>query len=289
MINPILKTRFQRRLNLATSKAVIGDANGVVYDDPINRKGYYRVRRRTAAGLSTYFVARASGTLQMELYPGAPVILGWEDDEEVILKPDVKGQIAAGYDPNQNNAANRPLNKWLDTSNIGQLSSTPTSPESLYVVVNSLVYLVGDTFYHYYASEDNNGTPKGKVNLTSYIPTAGNHRLAGLFLTQNNEIAVGASTTQTMDIPVDLSDLQECRDNSPADSIPVAFWYVHDAQTTITQADYFMDGKQIINIPFGFRNNLNKALGIEDEILKAQIFDLDPMQMSDPLAIEIFS
>ncbi len=289
MVNPVLRQQVRRKLNLDKPKAIVGDGNGNVFPDLVNRKGYIYVRQRTAAGFSLPFIVRLGASFQMELRPGAPIRLGWEDGEQVALAPDVVLQIATGDDPLRNNAAHRPLTKFMPTTAIVPLSSQPTTPESLYVVVNSLIYQVGSTVYYFNASEDANGTPKGKVNLTSYIPAADNHRLAGLFLSENNEIVVSASTTQTMDIPIDLTDIQECVDNVTTGSIPASIWYLHDAQTVITQADFFLDRRDWINIPFAFRNSLNAALAIDDGILRAQIFDLDPMMTADPLAVEIFS
>ncbi len=249
MINPIFRTRLRRKLNLDLPKAVVGDENGQIFSDPINRKGYIKVRRRTAAGLSKSFDVRLGRHFQMELRPGAAIVLGWEDGQEVALGPDVVGQIAAGYDPNQNNAANRPMNRWIKLEDIAPFATTPDSPESTFITVLSLFWVWGKTVNHFYASEDSGGTAKGKIDLSSYIPAAGSHRFAGVFLKNDNTIEISASTTQTMDIPLDATDVQECLTGASAFTITGDIWYLHDNQSTIIQSDLQMSLRQIYNVP----------------------------------------
>lgn len=248
MVDRVLKAQLDRRLNLDNPPAVLGDENGVIYDNPVNRKGYIRVRKKTAAGLSKAFSVRLGRNFSMVMTPGAALRLGWEDGELVALGPDVPGQIAVGSDPNANNAANRPLNKFVPTSALVPLLSTPKSPESSYVSVASLIYIEDRTAKHFYASaDDGSGGLKGEIDLTSHIPSAGNHRLIGLFKKSDETLEVCTSTTQTMDIPIDLTDLQEVLDNSSAGSRPSTVYLLKDAQTVITQADVWLDFRQLFN------------------------------------------
>jgi hypothetical protein len=230
---------IRRGLGKERYQALLGDDRGVIYDDPVNRKGYVRVRYVTAAGFSLPPVVR-SDTSGMQMLPGAPCWVGYDyDGELVLLGPDNARQIAAGFNPLLNNAADENLFGWLNADKIVQLVSHPTSPVSLSVMVRSLVYIVDRTAHSFLST---------KVDLTSYVPTAGNQCLAGLFLRDDDTIEVVASTAQTMDDPLDLTDIQECVTGSSQNSTPVWAWLLHDSQTTITDKTVNFGLRDVISI-----------------------------------------
>jgi hypothetical protein len=115
---------------------------------------------------------------------------------------------------------------------------------SLSVMVRSLVYIVDRTAHSFLST---------KVDLTSSVPTAGNQCLVGLFLKDDDTIEVVASTAQTMDDPLDLTDIQECITGSSQNSTPVWAWQLQDAQTTITDKTVNFGLRDVISIT-GARN-----------------------------------
>lgn len=235
-----VRQKVRRRLGLEEYRAVLGDANGVIYDDPVKRPGYVRVRYLTAAGLSLPPVVLCDSYVG-PMAPGTPILLRYNSDGELcVTKPNVTGQIAAGFNPLYNNPADQTMTKHVETSAIVPLLCHPTSPVSMNVMVREFCYKRGKTA---------NLFAGALVDLTAYVPAAGDQCLVLLSLKTDNTIEVTQSDDQSMIIPLDLTDVQEAVDDATAYSIPVWFWRLADGQTTVIDTDSRMDFRHFINIP----------------------------------------
>ncbi len=230
---------LSRRLGLTYIHAVLGDANGVVYPDPVNRPDLMNVRYKTAAGLSLPPALPVGPNYVGQDTPGTPVICRYDNNGQLVIwGNDIPGQRANGFNPIANNPAASVNQRTTPTDTILPLLSHCTSPVSLKVVVRSFFYVAGRLAYLFDGAQ---------VDLSSYVPSAGNHRIVGLFLKEDNTIEISASTTQSLLAPFDLSDYQECVTGASIGSTPIWFWHLHDAQTTITDDDRLLDGRQIVN------------------------------------------
>lgn len=242
---------IRRRLGFEAYRAILGDADGIVWDDPIRRPGMLRIRYTTAAGLSLPPLARIGSAYQGSVAPGTGVWIGWEDGELRVLRPDVNTQMAAGFNPALNHASVAAHSQQA-TDSIVMFKSHPTSPISLDVVVRSWLYIESGTVKLFDASgDDGAGGFKGKIDLSSYVPTTGDHRLACLFLKPDNTIEVIASTTQSIIEPLDLTDVQECFDAATDITKPCWAWRLADGQTAIGDESSWLDLRQFINIATG--------------------------------------
>lgn len=230
----------QRKLGLVVFPAVLGDENGVVYDDPAARNGLVRVRYTTAAGLSLPPVVRMKAVLPPN--PGTSVLVGYDKQGELaVLEGDYAGMLAQGVNPLVMNAADPNVygytNQISITTALSHAISTP-NVASTDVAVRAWIY-VEDDVWHYFAGE--------RVALASFIPAAGLQCLVGLYLKTDDTIEAFASTDKDLLDPLGIADIQEIHDQITTGSKPVWFWRLHDAQTRITDADSFLDGRQFIN------------------------------------------
>lgn len=243
--------RFRRVTGQDIRKGVLGDANGVIYEP--GRPGYVRVRFPAPDGYTKYTVVRMRGTVEME--PGAAVTVGYDEDEELaVVSIDFAGQVQQGRNPLiVNSAANTSaLSGVLSQSQIATMMSHPTEPASTDVVVRAWVYIRNGVF-HVFTGE--------RVALDSYIPTTpGQHRIAALFLRPDDTVEVKASTAKATTIPLGLNDVQTCLTAASTNSAPVWCWRLVYGQTTIADADSWLDMRQFINIP-GDTGAIDAALG----------------------------
>lgn len=233
-----LRTIIRRKVGLERYEASLGDSSGVIYEP--GRPGMVRVRYLWADGESMPTTVRQP-RLPTSMTPGTAVWVGYDEDEQyVVLGPRISGQLAAGMNPNANQANSDSANTFVDLSYAAILRAQPASPPSLNLIVRAFIYM-----------RDNvaNQFPGEIVDMTSYRPgSAGEHRLAGMFVKTDNTIGVYTSTAQSALDPLDLTDVQECMDNAVDSAIPVHFWRLENAMTAITDEYSFLDGRQFINI-----------------------------------------
>lgn len=99
------------------------------------------------------------------------------------------------------------------------------------------------------------------VELSTFIPTSGNHALVVLFArTFDNTIEAIASTTQALATAIDSTDWDECFNNAPPESIFSGAYILGDGQTSITMQHVTDDIRQFINVPntWGVPNPVDK-------------------------------
>lgn len=240
-----LRRRYRRQTGQEIYRAVLGDANGVIYEP--GRPGYMRVRTREALGLSPYATVRVGGVFNVE--PGIGVLLAHDADGELsITGPDFSAQVAAGYDPGLNNPADPNAWGYIDTAMIAILRceamSTPAT-DSTSVAVHSFFYIKAGQA-HLFAGDD--------IDLAAYIPAAEtDHVLAGVFLENDDTLGSYASIEQAITTALDLTDVQECLDQAPRDAVPVWFWALYGGLTRLTNDESFLDGRQLFTQSVGFQ------------------------------------
>lgn len=234
--------QIKRKLGLVTYPATLGDASGVIYEP--GKPGYVRVRYRTAAGLSLPPVVRMRAVLPPD--PDTAVLVGYDKQGELaVIEGDFDGLLAQGVNPMVMNAADRNVYGYTASSSINiALSHAVSTPDtaSTDVAVRSWIYVLDGTWYYF---------PGERVDLSVSIPAAGLHCLAGLYLKTDQTIEVLVSTDKDLLDPLGLDDVQEIETAKTAGSIPIWFWALGDGQTTITDADSFLDGRQFINVSSG--------------------------------------
>lgn len=231
---------IQRKLGLVVFPATLGDANGVVYDDPVARNGLVRVRYTTAAGLSLPPVVRMRATLPPN--PGTSVLVGYDKQGELaVLEGDYTGMLVQGVNPLVMNAADPNVYGTINqTSIVTALSHAIATPNvvSTDVAVRAWIYLEDDV-WHYFPGE--------RVALSSFIPSSGTHVLVGLYLKTDDTIETFDSTPRDLLDPLGITDVQEIHDQATAGSKPIWFWRLYGGLTNILDKDSFLDGRQFIN------------------------------------------
>lgn len=231
-----LKRKFARKARLERFSALLGDNNGVIYEPGL--PGYVRVRQYGANGqLGAPFAVRSRGVVNM--LPNRPVQLGYDETGRLcIVSADFDGIIAQNASPLIDNPADQNVYAVANQTQIIPLVSSPTNPASLNVRIVSWIYFDGDSVINQFTGS--------LVDLSSYVPSSGNHRLAGLFLKYDKTVEVKTSTTKSTSDPISIDDASECYLARSLGSKCCWFWRLHDSQTSITNADSYLDGRQFI-------------------------------------------
>lgn len=247
----IRRRRFKRR-------AVIGDENGLKYAG--RGKIWVRFRGGMNTDGNTTFepavkVNRGGATFFEHV--GAPVWVHYDDGDELAIKGvDNQEADAAELDTGILNYGSR-SSRWIRLKNVVRLVARPVgtaaNPSTL-VSVRSLIY---DNDYGDLYRLEATGRQADKIDLASYIPTAGNHAVVCIFLrTVANTFQVVSSTAQSIATDIDLTDYQECFAQRDAETVPIQGFILGDAQTSITISDLGEDLRQFVNMPrsLGFPN-----------------------------------
>ena len=279
-----LRRKIQRRRY--RKRALLGDGNGLI------RVSIGRVWVRVEAGMdgdgnTTYGIPTVvnSGTAGYPVYDGAGVWLKFDNNDELTIHAaDERDMRAAGIDP-QNANPMLPEKAFLTLNNVVRLLSRPTgqaSTTSTLVYVNPLLYTDNYQDLNHYT-----GTPRvaDKIDLASYIPTAGNHCIAVLFLrTVENTIQVCTSTVQAMTTALDLTDYQECFDAAKAETIPIQAYKLANGAAGIDIRDIGEDLRQFINMPqiHGFPNPVDR-----DTLIRAgqDVLHFGTLTITDTLTV----
>lgn len=250
-----LRREYRRDTGQDLEPAYLGDENGEIYD--INQDGYVWVRFLAAGGnFSKAISVRLRAVVPINSEDSqTPVMVGYDHQGKLaVLDIDFDGMLARNQSPYLSNPADVNLYGFTAPSQFMPLYSHATSTPSTAstdVAVWGIVYIYGDTVHVFYGE---------RVALSSYIPSAGQQRLACLFLKADDTIEVTVSTIKAEAEPIGIVDLQECLDGATPGSLPLWAWLLKDAATTLTDADRYQDLRQLINMSFsmpsGFFDNL---------------------------------
>lgn len=231
-----LRQRVRRTLNLDPIRGILGDSNGIIYEP--NRPGYVRVRLRQGTGFTTYATVRNKATIQM--IPGNPVLLYRDPDNELaVYEADLQAQLQSGINPIANNPLDRAAFASKNQTEILTALCYPLSPSSMKVGVKQWPYIIGSTIYLF------NG---GTIDLTSFVPSSGNHCLVTIFLKTNQTLEAKAATARNILDPLDITDIQQCLTAKTTGSVALWCWRLYGGQTTITIQDSWLDLRQFLNV-----------------------------------------
>lgn len=246
------RRQFSQRVK-DTFLVILGDDRGRI--DVPNKTGMVYVRLIVGADASgstqsspAIEVRSAVGATYLPI-AGQYVRVGLDDDGELSIRGgDWGNMVASGINPQVTNAAN-PRNKFIYLENVVRLFSQAigtTNTPSTQINVQPYISVNGYRTLRAYLG--------GKVDLASYIPVSGEHRLTMIHLKEDGTLQVTASTSQSNFTPLDTSDYQECLDAAEGDTIPIVAYRLANAQTKITDADKWEDMRQFINTfqPRGF-------------------------------------
>lgn len=252
-------------------KGILGNHSGVLYVAGFNGNRVY-VRLQGAAdenGIIQYTqvtTARLTGA-NFLMYRDAPVLLRYDHNNNLVIDGsdyevvEMTGSLSMSVV----NVANPQLN-YVDLTDSLILLSRPTTTDSN----STTTVYVSQWLYDYHgAYHEFEGTPQAadKVDLASYIPTAGNHRIVQLWVdTYTKQIQVTASAAQAMTSALVKADYDECFATRYNDWIPIQSYRLADAQTSITATALNRDHRQWINTPdeTGFPTNDTRNYRIWD-------------------------
>lgn len=258
------RSLFKRRLGDA-DLAYLGDTHGdgARVDVP-GKAGYVYVHFATGgvneSGGAIYGppVMAYTGNAAYVNTPGMPVYVGYGYSGELEIKQaHAEGLRQAGIDARVLNPLNQQskfVYLWQLTMGLASTVATALT-DSFLITVKSFRHYVGNTFQTFETPLE-----ADKIDLAPYVPIADMHCYAALWLdTYTNTVTVTTSTAQALDVPLDLTDVQECAVLRPADAIPLKAFYLSDNQATIKQSALDTELRQILNTPhiWGFPNLLS--------------------------------
>jgi hypothetical protein len=238
----------------ARFKGILGNHEGTLYVPGFNGNRVY-VRMQGASdenGILQYqqvTIARLTGA-NFLMYRDAPVLLRYDHNNNLVIDSsdyesvEQTGSLSMAVV----NVANPQLN-YVDLTDSLILLSRPTTTASNSTTTVYVAQWLYDYhgLYHEFA-----GTPleADKVDLASYIPSAGNHRVVQLWVdTYTREIQVTASTTQALSSNIVKADYDECWADKYNDWIPIQSYYLADGQTSLNAQALDRDHRQWINVP----------------------------------------
>lgn len=245
-----VRSLFQKRINDGTF-AVLGDANGRV--EIPDRIGYVYCRfpdGKDSLGNALYsapVMVRASNAAYPN-YAGAGVYVAVGYSGELEIKSaHYAGLDQAGIDTRTLNPLHQQA-KWVYPWQLtmGLVKAVATAATtSTRVMVKSFRHYVNNTFQVA-------DTPllADKPDLASYIPAVDEHCYAAVWLdTYLNTFVITTSVTQSLFTALDATDIQELVTDRPPDAIPLAAFYLSNAQTTIQQNVLDVDLRQFLVTP----------------------------------------
>lgn len=205
-----------------------------------------KVKVNTGAGVS-YFQ-----------YDGAPIRVGIDENGELTVKgPDEKLCRESGLDTRVLNAGT-PETKFIKPKHLIPLMCRPvglSGDSSTLVTVREAIYQDGYGDLYFYSGTNRQAD---KIDLDSYIPAAGYHRIAIVFFRQYDQsIQVFASTAKDIDTDIAFTDFTDAMLQSTIDEdIPLAAYLLADDQSAITIQSFAEDLRTWLNVQprFGEEN-----------------------------------
>lgn len=256
MMKYIPAIRQLRRNILAkfdTRFAILGDDSGVIDVAGTSNKVYVRYPEGTDAngntvysqphivnsGVSGGYIARAN----------VGVRVGLDDYGELEIKrSDSRDLENQGISSRITNPL-RPETKFVNIAQISLFQSRPVGTASDPATTVNVQPLRYD---HYHVDNKWRGTEidTDKIDLASYIPADGLHRVVVLFLqTFDNTIQVTASTAQSIGDALDTTDFAECFAQRTAETMPTMSYRLANDQSIVDSNALAIDFRQFINVP----------------------------------------
>lgn len=241
-----------------TTKATVGDGSGNVFVSANNsNRNYGRVWIRVNQGVDANGEAITSPPIKAlankDFYPadGMPVNVSVDPVTGAyrIEGNDVLAAGRGGINTNGFNTQNPAHNSkhFADLRDMRSFVPTTNTTSTTKITIEPYLYIYNGTVKLAEKGLSDN------VDLSSYVPTAGNERLVGIAIkASDNSVQIVSGTTRTISSdPFAIADLQELADLLDTDAMPVDIWRLKNAQSEINIADRFMDWRQIVNVPGG--------------------------------------
>lgn len=235
-----IRGKYRKDNDLDLKPALVGKADGTVYDDIIPNSGRVYVREKWSDTLGMPYLIRGPISSGIKLTPGLPVLIGRNKGEPYIKFIDAQAVQTTGQNPL---TAAQPTNTYQQQQTFQTLLVTPTNPPGTLVHVSGWTPFVGGTLYEF---------PPQNVDLGSLIPSAGQQRYATIFV--KNDYATTEIKGSTVKISMGpetmtLADAQENVNARTAGSTPVWSVWLHDGITTIGQTEISggRDHRQVVN------------------------------------------
>lgn len=217
-----IRNIFRQRLGIDVEYVVVGDASGNVVDSKI--PGNVLVRFVTSNGLMVPGSVVGPRN-RIKLLPGDPVEVIWKRGKFRIEGIDVEGEASRGNNPVviSNNGVTQ-----QDIATLTVTQTLPTANQS--VNVKAWAAIIAGTVYLF---------PGSSIDLSSLVPSAGNMRYVVVFVKSDYATleAKGSTARSMVDVPLDITDIQEAITARTAGSTPVWAIALKDNQSTITQDD----------------------------------------------------
>ena len=242
-----LRRQYQNDNNTFPDRATLGTADGTIYDPDV--PGNVFVRYVTSSGLSTKFSVR--GPIEgsaVTLAPGKAVLVKRDNTGvRFVAAPDFTTATANNLNP-----LTPPVSapQYTPQQSMLTLRVSPSAIPDLNVQVAGWLPITNDTIYEV----------SGAIDLSSYVPSAGEQRFATLFVKADfSGFEVYASTVYpTPGPPPTITAAQENINSAVAaggaGSGQRAFWsvWLHDGIATISSSEIYDNGtdhRQALNTP----------------------------------------
>lgn len=225
----------------------------IVDYDP-DRPGNVIVEQQSADGRAFRRSVAMKATIPVT--PGLGVLLGKDHLRRMVVKEADFDQITAtGGNPHATNAADRNFYAPTSVETIHALACVAVSTDtvtSMEVAVFPWMWRAPDgTWYEFPEQRFDFTDPDGDGSEPTLVPSANQHRLVALWVSDTNEIRWTASTAQSQLDSIDISDVQECEDSAELTWTPIKFWRLYGGMTTVRESDSWRTGVQIINVGAG--------------------------------------
>jgi hypothetical protein len=232
---------------------VLGDENGNVYAS-ISRYWVRFPQGADANGIMTYGLARPIRYVQGAVIAKAGIEVLVEKDRfdgiETItrMRP---GYFDDAHIDSRIFNAGEPTTKWWDSRNfirwLNRPSGSASSPSTLVTTRENPFYWNDAQDWAQFAAT----TPGNQLDLSSYIPAAGYHRLVITYVDiLLGTTAVVGSTAKTLATALDFNDYLECRGLLPHNEcMPLTAYELADAQTAIDGNDVVEELRSWIALP----------------------------------------
>jgi hypothetical protein len=245
--------RVRRALRPESRIAYVGNNLGQVAVP--GKPGYVYVRYPAgsdAAGtmvLSPAAAVRSSVGAAYPPRPGARVLVGKDyEGRDAILSADFTGLIESGINPIVTNPL-MPEMRYTSNDNYTPLMAQPvsnplnTAPK---VTVYSWFADVGLDEVVYVPGTD---TASSKIDLTSFVPTAGQQRYVVVWLDAiDRTFRVTGSVAQAITVDLTLDDINECFVGRPPDGVPIKAFKLVGGKA-LAQEPAHLDLRTLVNVP----------------------------------------
>jgi len=267
-LTPAEATKAQQRKRQVAGEAqlgILGHHTDESLVDVPGRQGYVYVRfpaGNDGNGFVKYAPAlevRAGIGAAFLKRPRGQVWVGRDYTNQLAIKAgDWQEMVDIGVNPSYTNPLAPEAQRTSTPDNFVPLLSLPpgtADTPGTKVTVSQWFYYDDVTFRAY------NGTARdaNKIDLAPFIPAAGYHRYAMLWIdTYTKGIYVTTSTAESLfnDMTITLAEThwQECAELRPADGVPIKAYYLKDDDPYVVEYFKHVDLRQMINVnrPHGF-------------------------------------